>query len=113
MGFNEVTAAGQAFSEGTDIFGESFSYTAPNGGATTSGLIGVFNQVEVEYQFDEFSTKKVTALYVVTSKTQWGGVVPGDRGVVTYGGITYQIEKIDGADTAAEPAYGFTLKKLT
>jgi hypothetical protein len=113
MGFNEVTAAGQAFSEGTDIFGEGFSYIAPNGGATTSGLVGVFNQVEVDYQFEEFSTKKLTALYCVTSKTQWGVVVPANRGTITYGSIAYQIEKIDGADTAAEPAFGLTLKRLT
>lgn len=113
MGFNEVTAAGQEFSEGTEIFGESFTYMAPNGGTTTSGLVGVFNQVEHEYQFDEFSTKKMTALLCVTSKTQWGAVVPADRGVITYGGIAYQIEKADGTDTAAEPAFGLTLKKLT
>lgn len=113
MGFNEVTAAGQAFSENTDVFGESFTYTAPNGGATTSGLVGVFNQVEIEYQFDEFSTKKLTAMYCVTSKPQWGAVVPGDRGIITYDSITYQIEKIDGSNTPAEPAFGLTLKKLT
>lgn len=113
MGFNEVTAAGQEFSENADVFGESFSYTAPNGGTTTSGLVGVFNQVEVEYQFEDFSTKKMTALICVTSKTQWGAVVPADRGTITYGGIGYQIEKIDGTDTAAEPAFGLTCKKLT
>ncbi len=113
MGFNEVTAAAQEFSEGTEVFGESFSYTAPNGGTTTSGLVGVFNQVEIEYQFDDFSTKKVTALMCITSKTQWGAVVPADRGIVTYGSVTYQIEKTDGTSTAAEPAFGLTLKKLT
>lgn len=113
MGFNEVTAAGQAFSEDTEIFGEGFTYTAPSGGTTTSGLVGVFNQVEIEYQFEDFSTKKLTALMCVTSKTQWGAVVPGDRGIVTYGAIPYQIEKVDGANTAAEPAYGLTMKKLT
>lgn len=115
MGFNEVTAAGQAFSEGTEVFGESFSYTAPNGGATTAGLVGVFNQVEIEYQFNEFSVKKLTGLMCVTSKPQWvtAGVTPADRGIIIYGGISYQIDKIDGSDTAAEPAYGFTCKKLT
>lgn len=113
MGFNEVTAAGQDFSEGTEVFGESFTYTAPNGGQTTSGLVGVFNQVEIEYQFDDFSVKKLTTLIVVTSKPQWAAVVPGDRGIVTYNSITYQIEKIDGLSTPAEPAYTFTCKKLT
>lgn len=113
MGFNEVTAAGQDFSENPDVFGESFTYTAPGGGSTTGTLVGVFNQVEIEYQLDEFSFKKMTALLVVSSKPQWGAVVPDDRGIITYGGIGYQIEKIDGTNTAAEPAYGLTLKKLT
>lgn len=113
MGFYDVAAAAQDFSEGTGIFGESFSYTAPNGGATTSGLIGVFNQVEIEYQFDDFSTKKVTALMCVASKTQWGATVPGDRGTITYGSVAYQIEKVDGTSSAGEPAFGLTLKKLT
>ncbi len=108
MGFNEVTAAGQDFSENSEVFGESFTY----GGAS---LVGVFNQVEIEYQFGEFSTKKLTGLICITSKPQWvaASVVPADRGVLTYGGITYQIEKIDGLNTGAEPAYGLTLKKLT
>ena len=113
MGFNEVTASVQGFSESTQLFGESFSYTAPNGGATTSGLVGVFNEVEVEYNFNEFSTNKRTALMCVSSKTQWGSVVPADRGIITYGSITYQVEKIDGANTAAEPCFGLTLKKIT
>lgn len=113
MGFNDITAAVQDFSENTSVFGESFTYTAPNGGATTSGLVGVLNQVEIEYQFDEFSTKKLTGLVVVSSKTQWGAVVPGDRGIITYGSVTYQIEKVDGASTAAEPAFTLTCKKLT
>jgi len=113
MGFYEVTVAGQNFSEGTAVFGESFTYTAPNGGATTSALVGVFNQVEIEYQFDEFSTKKLTGLMCVSSKVQWGAVVPGDRGIITYGGATYQVEKADGTNTGGEPAYGLTLKKLT
>lgn len=113
MGFFEVAQAGQTFSEGTSIFGDSFTYTAPNGGATTAAMVGVMNQVEIEYQFDEFSTKKVTGLTVVSSKSQWGAVVPADRGIITYGSVTYQIEKVDGTSTAAEPAYGLTCKKLT
>ena len=115
MGFNDVTAAGQAFSEGTDIFGESFSYTGPSGGATTPGLVGVFNQVEIEYQFDEFSTKKLTGLICVTSKPQWStaSISPADRGVINYGSVAYQIEKIDGLSSPGEPAFTLTLKKLT
>jgi len=78
-------------------------------------LVGVFNQVEVEYQFDEFSTRKQTALACVTSKTQWttASITPANRGVLTYGSANYVIEKIDGADTAAECAYTLTLKRLT
>lgn len=108
MGFNEVAAFGQAFSENTEVFGESFTYSG-------TSLIGVFNQVEIEYAFGEFSTKKITGLMLVTSKPQWAaaGLTPADRGVVTYGSVTYQIEKIDGINTAAEPAFTLTLKKLT
>lgn len=108
MGFNEVTAAAQDFSESTELFGESFTYSG-------TSLVGVFNQVEIEYQFGEFSTKKVTGLLCVTSKAQWtaASLTPADRGVVTYGSNTYQIEKIDGLNTAAEPSYALTLKKLT
>lgn len=113
MGFNDVTAAGQEFSEDSEVFGESFTYTAPNGGSTTSGLVGVFNQVEIEYQFADFSTKKVTVLVCVSSKTQWGAVVPADRGIITYNSITYQAEKVDGTNSPGEPAYELTLKKLT
>ena len=113
MGFNEVTAAGQDFSENTEIFGEVFSYTAPNGGATTSGLVGVFNQVELTFTLADFSFQKITALLVVSSKPQWGAVVPDNRGTVSYNGVGYQIEKLDGTNTPAEPAYGITLKKLT
>ncbi len=108
MSFNDVTAAGQAFSELTDIFGESFSYS-------NASLIGIFNQVEIEYQFAELSTKQMTGLICVSSKPQWvaANVAPADRGVLTYAGITYQIEKIDGASTPAEPSYTLTLKKLS
>lgn len=108
MGFNEVTAAGQEFSESTELFGEAFTYS-------NVALVGVFNQVEIEYQLGEFSTKKLTGLICVSSKPQWtaANIAPADRGVVTYGSNTYQIEKIDGLNTAAEPAYGLTLKKLT
>jgi len=106
--FNQITAAGQTFSESTQVFGESFTY----GGAS---LIGCFDQVQLDYRFDEFSTRKITALVCVTSKPQWAaaGVAPADRGLVTYGGIAYPIQKIDGANSASEPAYTLTLFKLT
>ena len=108
MGFSDVVAAGQTFSEATEVFGEAFTYSA-------TSLVGVFNQVEIEYQFGEFSTKKVTGLTCVTSKAQWtaASITPADRGVVTYGSIAYAIEKIDGLNTAAEQAYTLTLKRLT
>ena len=108
MGFNEVTAAAQDFSENTDLFGEAFTYSS-------TSLVGVFNQVEIEYQIGEFATQKITGLICTTSKPQWtaASLTPADRGVVTYGSNTYQIEKIDGLNTAAEPAYTLTLKKLT
>lgn len=108
MGFYETAAAGQSFAEDSNIFGEAFSY----GGAS---LIGVFNQAEIEYQFNEYSTRKLTGLVCVSSKPQWvaAGVTPQDRGVLTYNGVTYQTERIDGLNTPGEPAYTLTLKKLT
>lgn len=108
MDFNSVVAAGQAHAESTSLFGEAFTYA-------NTALVGVFNQVEIEFQFNEFSTRKVTGLTCVTSKPQWtaAAIAPANRGVVTYGGVAYQIEKIDGSDTASEPAFTLTLKKLT
>ncbi len=108
MSFNDVTQAAQEFVESTELFGESFTY----GGAS---LIGVFDQVILDYQFGEFSNKKITGLVCVTSKSQWttAGVAPADRGELTYNSVIYQIEKIDGANTPAEPAFTLTLKKLT
>lgn len=106
--FYDVAKAGQDFAENTEIFGESFTYS-------NASLVGVFNQVEIEYQFGDFSTRKETALICVTSKAQWttANVAPANRGVVAYGGINYAIEKIDGSDTSAEPAFTLTLKRLT
>lgn len=108
MGFNEVTAAAQSFAEDSSVFGESFSYQ-------NTALVGVFNQVELDYTLQDFSTRKITALVCVTSKPQWttAGLVPTDRQLVTYGGITYPIQAIAGANTAAEPAFTLTLFKLT
>ncbi len=108
MGFNDVTAFGQAFSEGSEVFGESFTYQ-------NTALVGVFDQVTKQFTFDDFSTKKITQLICVTSKPQWAaaGLVPANRQQIVYGGIGYEIENIDGANTAAEPAYTLTCKKLT
>lgn len=108
MGFNEVAASAEDFSENPDMFGEAFTY------ANTS-LVGVFNQVEIEYQFNEFSTKKVTAMVCVTSKPQWAAasLTPANGGEITYGAIAYQIVNIDGTNTAVEPAFTLTLQKNT
>ncbi len=108
MGFSNVVAAGQNFSEDSEVFGEAFTYSS-------ASLVGVFNQVEIEYQFNEYSTRKITGLICVTSKAQWvaASVAPADRGVVTYGSIAYAIKKIDGLNTAAEAAYTLTLERLT
>lgn len=108
MGFNEVTAAGQDFSENSDIFGESFTYA-------NVALVGVFNQVEMDFTFADFSVRKITALICISSKPQWAAanITPADRESITYGGIAYQIQQIAGANTAAEPAYELTLFKKT
>lgn len=116
MGFDALNRAGQAFAEAT--MGEAFSYTAPAGTATagtvTSGLTGVFNQVSQDFQFGEFSTKKVTSYTLISGKVQWGSVAPADRGIITdSSGGAYQIDHIAGASSAGEPAYELNLRKLT
>lgn len=106
MGFNDITKAGQQFSE--TAFGESFTY-----GAAT--LTGVFDWVSTAFNFEEAGTRVIKVLVCVSERTQWtaAGVAPANRGVLTYGGITYQIDQIDGADTAGDPAFTLTLRKLT
>ena len=106
MGFNDIAKAGQQFSETT--FGESFTY----GGAT---LTGVFDWVQVAYEIEEVGTRAQTVLVCVSEKTQWASanVAPANRGTLTYGGIAYQIDQIDGANTSGDPAFTLTLRKLT
>ena len=111
MGFDAINSAAQQFNEA--VMGETCSYTAPNGGSTTSGLVGVFNQVEQQYEFADGSTRQTTSLVGILSKSQWGSVVPQDEGVITYGNTTYQIESLKGVSSAGEPAYELTCKKLT
>ena len=108
MGFFEVTQAGQNFAERTDMFGESFTYQ-------NVSLVGVFDQVQLDYQFSDASFRKITALICVTSKTQWAAanLVPANRENVTYGNIAYPIQQIAGLNTAGEPAYTLTLFRLT
>ncbi len=109
--FDTLNAAAQEFAE--EMMGETFSYRSP-AGVVTSGLVGVFNQVSQDFQFDDFSVKQVTTYTVVSSKTQWGSVVPGDNGqVIDSSGGTYDVNQISGTLSAGEPAYEITLNKLT
>ncbi len=113
MSFDSVNVAAQAFAEAN--MGETFSYTPPLGGSgvTTSGLVGVFNEVSIEETFSDFSSKLVTAYTLISGKAQWGAVVPVNSGTVTNASINYSITKADGSDSAGEPAYMLTLKRLT
>ena len=108
MSFNSVAAAGQRFSEQSDMMGESFTYA-------NIALVGVFNQVELDFRFDEFSTRKITALVCTTSKPQWAAaaILPANRGLVSYGGIDYPIQAISGLDSTGEPCFELTLFKAT
>lgn len=108
--FTDILAAGADFNE--DVMGESFAYTSL-ANVTKSGLVGVFNQVQADFSFEEFSQRKTTDLICVCSKAQWGATVPENRGTITYGGIAYKIERIDGADTGGEACYSLNLKRLT
>lgn len=111
MGFNSIVAAGQSFAE--DNFGETFSYTSP-AGIVTAGLVGVFNQVTQDFQFDDFSSKTVTLYTVTSGKSQWGSVVPANNGVVTdSSGNTFDVKQLAGVNSAGEPAYELTMNKLT
>ncbi len=109
--FDTLNAAAQDFAE--TMMGETFSYRAPNG-VTTAGLVGVFNQVSQDFQFGDFSVKQVTTYTVISSKPQWGSVVPGDNGqVIDSSGGTYDVNQVAGTSSAGEPAYEITLNKLT
>ena len=111
MGFDSVNRAAQSFAE--EQMGEPFTYTAPDGGAITAGLNGVFNKVEFTYTFVDFSTKQVTSVVCISSKAQWQGVIPSERGLINYGGFSYKVDRFDGASSAGEPAYQIVLEKLT
>lgn len=106
MGFNDITLAGQVFSE--TQFGESFTYA-------NVSLTGVFDWVQAAYEFEEVGTRMVKVLVCASSKTQWtaANITPANRGELTYGGVAYQIDAIDGANTAGDPTYTLTLRKLT
>ena len=108
--FDTLNATAAAFNDTT--MGESFTYTS-TGGTLTSGLTGVFNQVATQFGMEDFSIRQTVSLVCVSSKTQWGSVVPAVRGVIAYGSINYTIEDIDGLSSAGEPCYSLTLKKLT
>lgn len=111
MGFDSLNAAGQDYAEAN--MGEAFSYRSP-AGVVTSGLVGVFNQVVQDFQFSDFSVKKVTTYTVISGKTQWGAVVPNDNGqVIDSSGGTYDVNQVSGTGSAGEPCYEITLNKLT
>lgn len=110
MGFAAINARAAQFAEQT--MGEVFSYTSLSA-VTTSGLTGVFNQVESEYLFEDASQRRQTDLVCCTSKVQWGATVPQNRATITYGGIAYTIDKIDSADTGGDPWFTLRLKRLS
>lgn len=110
-GFDILNQVAQSYSEA--VMGESFSYTSP-AGIVTSGLVGVFNQVNIDFQFTDFSSKKITTYTVISGKMQWGAVVPTDNGIVTDSSAgTYSVTTVAGSNSAGEPAFEITLKKLT
>jgi len=105
--FDELNAAGQSFSE--TVMGESFTYTTP-AGTTTSGLVGVFNQPAITFTFEEFSQKAAVDMVCVSGKTQWGAVVPANRGTISYGSITYTIDGVSGGSSTGEPCFTIDLR---
>lgn len=108
--FDDINDSAADFNE--SVMGESFSYTS-TAGATTTGLLGVFNQAEAQFSMEDFSMRRTVDLVCVTSKDQWSAVVPGARGTITYGSTAYVIEKIDGTDSAGEQCYTLSLKRLS
>ena len=108
--FDDLNARAGEFAE-TNM-GESFTYTSI-GGVVTSGLVGVFNQAEAEFNFEDFSQRRSVDLVCASTKTQWGATVPANRATITYGGIAYSIEGVDATDTAGDPWYTLRLKRLT
>lgn len=108
--FDTLNARAADFAEAN--MGEPFSYTSP-AGVTTSGLVGVFNQVEATYTLEDFSQRRETELTLASSKTQWGAVVPANRGTITYGSIAYTIDHVAAVSTAGDPWYTLRLKRLT
>ena len=103
----DVCAAGQAFSEKESMMGEEFTYQG-------STLRGVFDQVSLEWEFSDFSFRKVTALVCVTSKPQWvtAGKTPANREEVVFNGTSYPIQAVAG-ESDKEPAFTLTLFRIT
>lgn len=108
--FDDLNAAAADFNEA--VMGETFSYTS-TAGATVTGLVGVFNQAQEQFAFEEFSQRRTVDLVCVTGKAQWGATVPGNRGAISYGSTNYVIETIDGTASAGEPCYELGLKRLS
>ena len=108
--FDTLNSAAADFNE--TVMGESFSYTSPAGSAL-AGLVGVFNQAQEQFSFEDFSQRRAVDLVCVSSKTQWGATVPANRGTITYGSVSFVIESIDGTASAGEPCYELGLKRLS
>ena len=108
--FDTLNAAAADFNEA--VMGESFSYTS-TAGATTSGLTGVFNQAQEQFSFEDFSQRRTVDLVCVSGKTQWGAVVPCNRGTITYGSVSFAIESVYGTASTGEPCYELGLKRLS
>lgn len=108
--FNDINAAAADYNEA--LLGDTFTYTT-TAGVTTGGLRGVFNQAQAQFSMEDFSMRKTVDLVGVSGKAQWGAVVPAARGTITLASVAYAIESIDGADSAGEPCYTLTLKRLT
>lgn len=111
MGFNALNIRGQLFAEAN--MGETFTY-AVQGGVTLTGLLGVFNIVDQEFTFADFSYRKVTTYTCISSCAQWGNNYPSLRCQITdSSGVTYVVDSIKGSNTAGDPAYELGLSKLT
>lgn len=111
MGFDAINALGQQFAE-TNM-GETFSYTDTNGVSLT-GLRGVFSRVDQFFNFEDVGMRKVVSYSVITSCAQWGNEVPTNNGTVTdSSGQSYNVDDVQGVNTAGDPAFEITLMRLT
>lgn len=108
--FDDLNVAGQNFAEA--MMGDTFSYS--DGTNSLTGLTGVFGQTTGDYTFADFSVRRITTYTLITSKAQWGTVVPAYRATaVKDDGVNYLIDQVMGAQNNGEPAYEISLSVLT